>query len=113
MGSPARVWMRARRRLAPGPPFFRAGASRSGLPVADALLDLVAQVLVHVLPVLEGTLEHRLGHAVEQVACDVTDQALPGRVIEDLAHQGASLAPVAVFGVQDVGAAHDLAVDVP
>ncbi len=35
---------------------------RSGLSVADALLDPVAEVLVYVLPVLEGPLEHWLGH---------------------------------------------------
>src|ERR1700733_4237630 len=38
---------------------------RSGLSVPDALLDPFAEGLVHVLPVLEGALEHRLGHPVQ------------------------------------------------
>jgi len=42
---------------------------------ADTLLDLVAEVLVHVVPVLEGAEQHRFGHAVDQVADDVGDQA--------------------------------------
>src|SRR5690348_10930716 len=46
----------------------------------DGCLDLVAEVLVHVAPVLEGTLKHRPGHPVEQVPGDVADQPFAGRV---------------------------------
>ena len=53
--------------------------------------------LVHVAPVLEGALQHRLGHALEQVADDVADQPLPGGVVEHLADHGAGLAPVVVL----------------
>ena len=68
---------RARHLLVPGPGYGR----WSGLPGADALLDLVAEGLVHVLPVLEGPLQHRLGHAVEQLADDVGHQPVAGRVV--------------------------------
>ena len=44
---------------------------------------------VHVVPVLEGTVQDRLGHAVEQVPGHVADQPLAGRVVEDFADHGA------------------------
>ena len=91
----------------------RVRVGRLGLAVADSLLDLVAEVLVDVLPVLEGALEDRLGHAVEQVAGDVAGQPVAGGVVHHVADEGAGLAPVVVLGVQLVGAAHDVAVGVP
>src|SRR3984885_14319182 len=45
---------------------------------SDAGLDLVAEVLVDVAPVLKRAGQDRLGHAVEQVAGDVGDQPLAG-----------------------------------
>ena len=57
--------------------------------------------------------QHRLGHPVEQVPDDVVDQPVAGRVVEDVAHHRARLAPVVVLGVVDVGGAHDVAVGVP
>src|SRR5262249_28043302 len=79
-----RSWTGVLRLLAPGPRLRRRGG-RSGLPGADALLDPVAESLVHVAPVLEGALEDRLGHAAQQVADDVADQPVLGGVVQDLA----------------------------
>src|SRR5690348_14658462 len=73
---PHRSPRRARRLPAPGP--FRRGAIwRSGLSGADALLDPLAQFLVHVPEVPEGALEDGLGHAREQRSHDVADQPVP------------------------------------
>jgi hypothetical protein len=58
---------------APGPGLPDQRWARSGLSSADAFLDPVAQVFVHVAPVVEGPQEHWLGDAVEQVADDVAD----------------------------------------
>src|SRR5580658_4950526 len=80
---------------------------------ADTGLDLVAEVLVHVVPVLEGTLQDRLGHRVEQVAGDVADQPLAGRVVKDFADHRAGLAPVVILLVQGIGRAHHIPVGVP
>src|SRR5690348_18436837 len=83
---------RARRLLTPGPVM----RPRAGLSGADALLDPLAEVAVHVGPVLEGTLQHRLGDAVEQVADDVGCQPVAGGVVHALPDHGAGLAPVVV-----------------
>ena len=48
------------------------------------MLDAVAEGLVHVAPVLEGALQDGFGHALEQVAGDVADEAFTGRVVENL-----------------------------
>src|SRR5580704_19133687 len=100
---------RARHLLVPGPGYGR----WSGLPGADALLDLVAEGLVHVLPVLEGPLQHRLGHAVEQLADDVGYQPVAGRVVQDVTDHRAGLAPVVVVAARGVGSADHVAVEVP
>src|SRR6202042_437383 len=73
----------------------------------DAGLDLAAEVLVHVAPVLEGALQDRFGHPVEQVADDVGDQPLAGRVVEHLTDHGARLAESVVFGAPVAGRAHE------
>src|ERR1700685_1109621 len=78
----------------------RTRGPESGLLGADAGFAPVAEALVHVAPVLEGALQDRLGHPVEQVADDVADQPLAGRVVEHLADQRARLAPVVVLLVQ-------------
>jgi EamA-like transporter family len=48
-------------------------AAGLGLAGADGGLDAVAEVLVHVAPVLEGAVQDGFGHALEQVAGDVAD----------------------------------------
>ena len=77
------------------------------------LRDPVAQVLVHVAPVLEGTQEYGLGHAIEQVADDVAHQPRAGGIVKHVADHGAGLAPVVVLGVQGLGGVHHLSVGVP
>ena len=57
-------------------------AGRSGLSVANAFLDAFAEGLVHVLPVLEGALEDRRGHSVQQVADDVGHQPVARVVVQ-------------------------------
>src|SRR4029077_11152924 len=84
-----------------------------GLAGADGLLYAVAEGLVHVAPVLEGALQDGLGHALEQVAGDVADEAFTGRVVENLADHGAGLAPVVVIRAQGVSRTHQVAVGVP
>src|SRR5690606_22253447 len=80
---------------------------------ADLRLDSPPDIGVDVLPVLDGTAEHRLAHPAEQAAGDLVDQRLAVLVAEHLAHQGAGLAEVVVVGTQRVGAAHHLAVGLP
>src|SRR5580692_8734140 len=96
-----------------GPPSCYGAIWRSGQSGADALLDALAQFLVHVPEVPEGALEDGLGHACEQRSHDVADQPVPCGVIHHLADQRAGLAPVVVLGVLLVGGAHELAVGVP
>src|SRR5712692_7421156 len=93
-----------------GPSVYRGAIWRSGLSGADALLDPLAQVLVHVPEVPEGTLEPRFGHTGEQRPHDVADQPVPCGVVHHLADQRAGLAPVVVLGVLLVGGVHELAV---
>src|SRR5580704_1735071 len=90
-GGPARAGV--------GPPSCYGAIWRSGLSLADALLDALAQFLVHVPQVPEGPLEDGLGHAREQRSHDVADQAVPCGVVHYLADQRAGLAPVVVLGV--------------
>src|SRR5277367_2792426 len=104
-GSPARAGA--------GRPSCYGAIWRSGLSGADALLDTLAQFLVHVPEVPEGALEDGLGHAREQRSHDVADQPVPCGVVHHLPDQRAGLTPVVVLGVQLVGGAHHLAVGVP
>src|SRR4030088_2954023 len=67
---------------------------------ANALLDLLAEIGVDVVPVLEDPRQHRLCDALGDVSNDVVGQAFPGRVVENLTDHGARLAPVVVLGVQ-------------
>ena len=57
--------------------------------------------------------QDRFGHAVEQVADDVADQAVAGGVVEDVADHRARLAPVVVLRVRDIGRTDHVAVGVP
>ena len=77
-------------------PGRRDAQAPSGAP--DALGDAVADLLVDVAPVLERSFQDGGGHAVAEMPDDVGDQAVARRVVEDVADQGAGLAPVVVVG---------------
>ena len=85
---------------------------RSSLRGTDALLDALAQVLVHVPEVPEGALEDGLGHPREQRSHDVADEPVSCGVIHHLADQlaggqrgvvGVMLESFLVAGRQDPG----------
>jgi len=75
--------------------------------------DPVAGPFVDVVPVREGTLEDRIGHALAEMPHDVGDQTIPQGIVRDLAHQGARLAPVIVVPTEGVGGVGELAVGRP
>src|SRR5689334_16391795 len=92
---------------------FTPARPRSRGFASDGLLDAVADDLVDVAPVLEGTHQDRLGHAVAQMPGDIAHQPPAFGVVHHIANQHAGLTPVVVFGVQDVGGAHHLPVGRP
>src|SRR6201999_4148940 len=57
----------------------------------NAGLDAVTEILVHVAPVFEGTFEHWLADAIEQVADDVVDQTFASWIVEHVSHHRAGL----------------------
>src|SRR5699024_8372517 len=95
------------------------GYSRDGVNAYDAStasyarLDPVSDVLVDVAPVLERTLQDRLGDTVEQVSDDVAHQTVARVVVHHLAYDGARLSPIVILGVQCRGRANHVAVGVP
>src|SRR5271156_5457833 len=79
----------------------------------ESLLDLLAEIWVHIAPILERPRQHRLFDALGKMPNDVVHQAVSRIVVENLAHQGSSLPPVVVLGAQGVSGADHVAVGLP
>src|SRR5690606_38682890 len=104
--------------VAPAPGGFASALSHAfgglgGSSLAHLLLDAGAHLGVDILPVLEGTAQHRLAHAAQQAASHLVYQLAALFFIEDLASQNAGLPEIVVILAETIGAAHHLPVGFP
>src|SRR5690606_41455252 len=95
------------------PALSHAFGGLGGSSLAPLLLDPGAHLAVDVLPVLEGTAQHRLAHAAQQAASHLVYQLAALFFIEDLAHQNAGLPEIVVILSEPIGAAPHLPVGLP
>ena len=81
------------------------GVHASGDPFADLFVD--------VAPVFERPLQHRRVDAFLEVTDDVGYQTAARRIVHNLAHQRAGLAPIVVVLAQTVSGVDEFAVSLP
>src|SRR5258708_16350232 len=99
--------------LHPVPEFFTTSGGAAEIIGRSSSGDAFADLLVDVAPVFERTRQHRRGHAFLEVTDDVGYQTAARRIIHNLAHQRAGLAPIVVVLSQGVSGVDEFAVSLP